>query len=192
LFQLKKYRRIRVQKNAHILLREDYHYYSVPYQYIGTRVKVIYTNSAVSVYYNSKLIASHVRNKKAYTYSSIAKHLPSHFKDYQDRSPAYYISWAGSKSPELQLIIEKILAQRQHPEQAYRICDGILHLSSKVDAEVMDKACRIAVQYQCYQYGFIKALIENGMTDQSIDQTTITSSNPKHKNIRGKSYYQNQ
>ena len=192
LFQLKKYRRLKVQKNAHILLSEDHHYYSVPYAHIGKRVKVIYTHSTVSVYFQAKLIATHVRNKKTYGYSSVAKHLPSHFQNYKDRSPAYYLSWAATQSPDLLLIIQKIFAQRKHPEQAYRTCDGIRHLARKVDTSVMNKACRIAVEYRCYQYGFIKTLIENGMTDQTLEQTTSTTCIPKHKNIRGKQYYQNQ
>jgi transposase len=192
LFQLKKYRRLRVQKNAHVLLTEDHHYYSVPYAYIGKRVKVIYTNSIVNVYFQSRLITSHARNKKAYGYSSIAEHLPSHFQDYKDRSPQFYLKWAKSLSPEVFLIIQKVLDQRKHPEQAYRICDGIKHLSYKVDPMVFQKACHIAVQYQCYQYGFIKALIENGMTNQDIDLSDGSISLPNHKNIRGRNYYQNQ
>jgi len=191
-FLLKKYRRITVQKNAHILLTEDHHYYSVPYAYIGKRARVIYTHNTVNVYFQSKLIASHVRNKKPYKYTTVAKHLPSHFQNYQDRSPDYYLKWAFSKGPDVVQIIEKILNQRKHPEQAYRTCDGIKHLSHKVDQDIFKNACRIAVEYGCYQYGFIKALIENGMTDQVLDLPKTSTPRPNHENIRGKDYYQNQ
>ena len=191
-FQLKKYRRLKVQKNAHVLLSEDHHYYSVPYAYIGKRTRVIYTHSTVSVYFQSKLIALHVRNKRAYKYTSVAEHLPSHFQNYKDRSPDYYLKWAAKKSPDVLLIIQKMLDRRKHPEQAYRSCDGMKHLVRKTDESIFNKACRIAVEYQCYQYGFIKTLIENGMTDQLLEQNTQSSSIPDHKNIRGKEYYQNQ
>ena len=191
-FQLKKYRRLKVQKNAHILLSEDHHYYSVPYAYIGKRTQVIYTHSTVSVYFQSKIIASHVRNKRPYGYTSVAEHLPSHFQNYKDRSPDYYLKWAATKNPDILLIIQKVLAQRKHPEQTYRTCDGIKHLAAKTNESVFNNACRIAVEYGCYQYGFIKTLIENGMTDQVLEHNTQTSAIADHKNIRGKQYYQNQ
>lgn len=192
LFQLKKYRRLKVQKNAHIMLSEDYHYYSVPYAYIGKKTRVIYTHSKVSVYFQTKLIASHVRNKRPYKYTTVAEHLPSHFQNYQDRSPDYYLSWAAAKGPDILLIIQKVLDQRKHPEQAYRSCDGIKYLARKADENVFNNACQIAVEYKCYQYTFIKALIENGMTDQVADQASGSPTLPDHKNIRGKNYYQNQ
>ena len=191
-FLVKKYRRLKVHKNAHILLSEDHHYYSVPYAYIGKITRVIYTHSTVCVYFQSKLIAAHVRNKRPYKYTSVANHLPSHFQNYQDRSPDYYLSWATGQGPDVLEIIHKVLDMRKHPEQAYRTCDGIKHLAKKVDTTIFKNACRIAVEYRCYQYGFIKALIENGMTDQIPDQSNSSSSRPNHINIRGKQYYQNQ
>lgn len=191
-FLVKKYRRITVQKNAHILLSEDHHYYSVPYAYIGKKTRVIYTHSTVDVYFNGQLVASHVRNKRPYAYTTVAKHLPSHFKNYQDRSPDYYLRWAATKGPDIVHIIQKVLDMRKHPEQAYRTCDGIKHLSNKVDSEIFKNACRIAVEYGCYQYGFIKTLIENGMTNQVLDESMVPVSRPDHQNIRGKNYYQNQ
>ena len=49
-FELKHYRELTVAKNNHIYLTEDKHYYSAPYIYIGSRVKVIYTRSMVRIY----------------------------------------------------------------------------------------------------------------------------------------------
>ncbi len=42
-YEIKYYRELKVAKNNHIQLTIDNHYYSVPYQWIGERVKVIYT-----------------------------------------------------------------------------------------------------------------------------------------------------
>ena len=130
--------------------------------------------------------------KGPYKYTTVAKHLPSHFQDYQNRSPDYYLSWAATKGADILLIIEKILAQRKHPEQAYKSCDGIKHLAHKTDEQIFSGACRIAVECQCYQYSFIKTLIENGMTQQVLESPSHATSIPEHKNIRGKKYYQNQ
>lgn len=192
-FEIKKYKRLKAQKNSHILLGEDNHFYSIPYAYIGKRVRVIYTNSIVSVYFNYIRIACHVRNRKDYFYSTKQEHLPSHYNDYKDRSPDYYRKWAASRSIPAQQVIDKILSARQHPEQAYRSCEGIKHLWRKAPKETFEQACIIACEYKCYQYTFIKALIENGMTTQELEEHTITKEvKQNHKNIRGKNYYQKQ
>lgn len=58
-----------VQRNYHIQLSEDHLYYSVPYSYVGKKVKVLYDNHTVEVYYEYSRIALHIRKStnKAYT-----------------------------------------------------------------------------------------------------------------------------
>jgi transposase len=197
-FELKKYRQLQVQKNSHIYLNEDKHYYSIPYAYIGKKTKVIYTNSLVSIYYKFVQVAVHQRNRKPHYYTTLQEHLPSHFNDYKDRSPDYYKKWAQNQSVATQEIIDKIFSSRLHPEQAYRTCDGIKHLAKKIDKNVFAKACQIAVAYQSYSYTFIKSLIENGMTNQELPDTDLCNNETKignvqdHENMRGSKYYQNQ
>lgn len=192
-FEIKKYKRLQVQKNSHILLGEDNHYYSIPYAYIGKRVQVVYTHSLVKVFFNYQSIACHARNRKEYYYTTVREHLPSHYNDYQQRSPEYYNKWASSQPGSVQEVIDKILTTRQHPEQAYRSCEGIKHLWRNTDKESFEKACMIACEYKCYQYSFIKALIENGMTHQEVQENVIPHTiKQNHQNIRGKQHYQNQ
>lgn len=50
-YELKKQALATVQKNGHIRLGEDAHYYSVPYKYIGKKVKVLHTSSLLEIYY---------------------------------------------------------------------------------------------------------------------------------------------
>ena len=38
-------------KNGHVCLRADKNYYSVPYRYIGEKVKLLYTDTRVEIYY---------------------------------------------------------------------------------------------------------------------------------------------
>ncbi|KAA6306966.1 hypothetical protein EZS27_041368 [termite gut metagenome] len=49
-YEIKKQALITVMKNGHIRLSEDAHYYSVPYQHIGKRVKLLYTSTSVEVF----------------------------------------------------------------------------------------------------------------------------------------------
>jgi len=64
-YELKKFLNVKVQFNYHIEVREDRHYYSVPWRYKGKRVTVIYTERIVEVYHNNLRIAFHPAGPQA-------------------------------------------------------------------------------------------------------------------------------
>ena len=43
-----------MQKNYHVILGEDWHQYSVPHEYIGKQVKIIYDTVEVEIYLGLK------------------------------------------------------------------------------------------------------------------------------------------
>lgn len=190
-FELKYYRELKVAKNNHVYLSQDKHYYSVPYAYIGKKVKLIYTRKMVYIYHKGKQIAVHIRNFSMGTYSTEKSHLCSTHKHYLDRSPAYYIARAQKASNDLYQLFELIFKQDKHPEQLYRTCDGLLSLhrkNSKLNPREFNKACQIAIKNKIYSYHFLANIINNKMTDYQDDQQQKPAL-PEHKNIRGKEYY---
>jgi len=187
-YEIKYYRELKVAKNNHIHLTCDKHYYSVPYPWIGERVKVIYTRSMVRIYARGKMIAIHPRNYTPGVYSTIREHLCSHHQHYLDRSPSYYIQQAEKKSKAMSQIIQLLFEGGRPPEQNYRTCDGLLNLHRKTDPEIFNKACEQAISCQCYSYRFILKIIEN-LKKHSPEQTHLNPL-PEHENIRGKNYYQ--
>jgi transposase len=186
-FELKYYRELTVAKNNHIYLTQDKHYYSVPYQYIGIKAKVIYTRSMVYIYSKGKQIAVHVRNYKKSGYTTTKEHLCSHHQHYLDRSPDYYLHRAATKSSEFYQLVQLVFGQNHHPEQLYRTCDGLFRLQSKTSPEAFKKACELAIEHQNYSYRFIINLLENKMID--FQQEEKEQPLPNHGNIRGKDYY---
>ena len=49
LYEMRKINQVSVMKNGHILLHEDQHYYSVPYELIGNKLKLQYSRSVVEI-----------------------------------------------------------------------------------------------------------------------------------------------
>lgn len=186
-FELKYYKELKVAKNNHIYLSDDKHYYSVPYAYTGVQVKVIYTRSMVRVYAKGEQIAVHTRDFKPGGYSTDKNHLCSHHKHYLDRSPGYYIEKAKARSEPLHQLVQLIFAQKRHPEQLYRTCDGLLSLERKTDPDTFKKACQIAIENQNYSYMFLQNILKNHMAHQQ--ETKPDQPLPGHTNIRGKEYY---
>jgi hypothetical protein len=76
-YELKDYANGTVHKNSHIYLSKDKHYYSAPYKYIGKKVRIVFSNSVVEIYYRQERIGIHTRVKSKYQYSTIDDHIPS-------------------------------------------------------------------------------------------------------------------
>jgi len=190
-YEMKETNIVTVMKNAHIQLHEDRHYYSVPYRYIGEKVKVRYTSKDVSIYLRGDRIAWHVRDKKAYKYTSLKEHLPSHHKFVSEWNPEKFIRWAEGIHPDVKTYIEGILSQQTYPEMLYRACVGVLSIDKKAGRERLVKACQMGTQMKTYNYGFISRIIRNG-TDKLVienDSAKMTSQLPVHENLRGADYY---
>ena len=68
-YEMRDYRRAKVQKMGYVYFSPDKHYYSVPYRFIGKQTLLnrkpwhgYYTKSMVEVYYNNERVATHMRN----------------------------------------------------------------------------------------------------------------------------------
>src|SRR5660398_259357 len=92
-------------------------------------------------------------------------------------------------SLKLKYIIQ-LLNARQHPEQTYRSCQGVLSFSARAGKERLNNACHRALQYGDYSYQTIRVILEKGLDRNVDDQQDIDLSMPPHLNIRGKHYYQ--
>lgn len=187
-YEIKYYKELKVAKNNHILLSIDKHYYSVPYRWIGEKVKVIYTRSMVRIYAKAEQIAIHTRNYAPYGYSTIKEHLCSHHQHYMDRSPAYYIDRAGKMTKELQQIVQLLFQGGRFPEQNYKTCDGFFNLYRKTSPEIFSRACNEALECKTYSYRFLMRIIEHMNKNPEIENPPAPL--PEHENIRGKEYYQ--
>jgi transposase len=185
-FEIKHYKEYTVAKNNHIQLGEDKHYYSVPFTYISTKVKVVYTRNLVTIYAKGNKIATHLRNYQKGGYTTDREHLCSAHNRYLDRSPGYYLSKARF-SKVLHTLFEHIFNQQKHPEQLYRTCEGLLNLCRKTNKDEFDKACQIAIDNHSYSYRFISNILKNKRTCET--QQTIDFPLPEHKNIRGAKEY---
>ena len=194
-FEIKHYREHKVSYNNHIYLGQDNHYYSVPYEYTGKQVKVIYTRKVVKIYFNRELIAEHPRSFSAGSYTTKAEHLCSHHQAYLQRSPEKYRQRALERNiPELTYIIDRIFCNGKHPEQNYRTCEGLFSLENKCDKELLIRAFKTAIDCDSESYRFIIRVIEqlklaarNGIEVEDSNQAFMPL--PRHENERRSSYY---
>ena len=186
-YELKKTLFITVMRNGHVCLHPDKHYYSVPYKFIGKKVKLLYSRRSVEIFYNYERIAIHKRLKSPYNYTTDKEHLASSHRFVSEWTPERFLNWAENIHEDVRLYILKILSRKQHPEQAYKSCVGVLGFAKKVGNERLIKACQRALGYGLYNYKTIQKILENGLEDLPDENEQLQM--PLHDNIRGEEYY---
>ena len=188
-YELKRKKVVTVMKNSHINLSEDKHYYSVPFKYVGKKVILLYNMNDVEVFYHYECIAKHRRSRKMFGYTTQEDHLASKHRFNTDWSPDKFIERAGFIGPDTKEYIAIVLTMKQHPEQAYKSCQGILSFAHKIGSERLNSACKRAAYYRDYSYKTIKTILERKLDLLPLDNEDGSSQMPDHGNIRGNAYY---
>lgn len=180
-----------VYKSSYIMLQEDKHYYTVPCELLGKRVKVAYNSKTVEVYYQMKHVASHKRDPTRGGRTTVVAHLPANIQFVNEFNLDKLISWATSIGKNTQEVITSIIDTMSHPDQARKSCMGILQMSKKVGRDRVEKACQRALYYHNYGYRVIKLILEKklDMEPLAMDPDLEGYRIGNHENIRGSSYY---
>jgi transposase len=182
----------KVQRNYHITLGEDSHHYSIPYQYIGKKVEVIYDIDDVEVYYQQQRIANHKRDFRKHQYTTVDEHMPTSHQYYNqikgyDRE--YFLEQSQKIGGNTVKAIERILEQKIFIQQTYNSCLGVLRLTDRYGHQRLEAACCRAIQGYKVTYKAIRNILESNL-DKDVGQTELPLQIPTHENIRGHQSYQ--
>jgi len=187
-YEIKEISMATVIMNGHVLLGKDKHYYSVPCQYIKKKVKLVYTSTTVEIYHKYNRIALHKRDSRHYYYTTNKDHLATTHQFITEWTPQRFINWAGKIDESVKEFIINILERKQHPEQSYKSCMGVLAFAKKVGNERLASACKRALEHQVYNYKIIQKILEKGLDKIDNDEPEDPEL-PFHDNIRGTNYY---
>ena len=191
-FVIKHTAMAKVQKNYHVILGEDYHQYSVPYQHIGKKVKLVYDSDVVEVYLGLQRIALHTRSYKKYGYTTLPEHMPEKHQKYHETKgwdADYFLAKAKATGASAVEITQRILESKTFIEQAYSACLGLIRLSEQYGEERFENACKRAVPASRVNYGMIANILKKGLDRQADDTLTLFPDIPDHENIRGPQAY---
>ena len=187
-YNLRYFRRAKVQKVSHIYLNADRNYYSVPHRYIGHHVEVQDKNDTVEVFYNFQRIAKHQRCFRPGNYATIADHMPSSHQVYNHWSPLYFEQRAQAVGPFTQQYIRQLIAQYSYPELGYKQAQGILALVKTHGATRVENACKRGLFHHKSSYQTIVNILKNKL-DTLEEEVQQTFHIPEHENLRDTSIY---
>jgi transposase len=186
-FEMRKQAMVTVMKNGHVCLHADKHYYSVPFNYIGKKIKLLYSKSKIEVYYKYALIATHARIKSPHNYTTETTHMASHHRYLTDWNPEKFVQQAHLIHSEVGFYIEQVILRKSHPEQAYKSCQGILSFGRRLGPDRLIKACRRAHEYGLYHFKIIESILLKNLDQYEKEEQALDM--PAHENIRGEDYY---
>ncbi|MGV7246716.1 IS21 family transposase [Caballeronia sp. M23-90] len=186
-YQYADWKVARVGPDYHVEL--DKHYYSVPYRFAREQVDVRHTASTVEIFLRGQRIAAHAKSNRVHFPTTVTAHMPANHQAATEWNPQRLLDWAGGIGPHTQAVIQHLLAGRQHPQQAYRACLGILRMGKSYGRDRLEAACRRAIDLKAPSYTFIASTLKNGLDRQPepvADQAELPLT---HANVRGPSYY---
>lgn len=190
-FTIKKVVVLTVQRNYHVQLTEDHRYYSVPYRYVGSKVKVLYDHRSVEVYLDGERIALHLRGSQHHrSYTTLEEHMPPHHRRMhliKGWNCEDLLKKAAEIGPSTKQAASLMLENSIYMEQNYKSCFGMLTLEKKYGALRLEAACERALRGPKVNYTLIKNILERSLDQQMI--TIDTPVLPPHDNIRGKDHY---
>jgi len=186
-YQIRYYKRVKVQKISHIYVGADKNYYSVPYRYVGQHVEVQYNASLVEIFFDGERIAHHRRSIKAGHYTTVADHMPSTHQAYSSWNPGWFDKLAERIGPHTRGYISRLMGQYTYPEIGYKQAQGILSLAKQVGSDRIERACERAATYHRANYSTIENIIKHQL--DLIVNDEVVEHIPEHANIRGASHY---
>jgi hypothetical protein len=176
-------RRCRVNIDYHIEFQQQHHY-SVLHQYVGERVDIHASERLMQIYFRQRQIASHPRSHQFGT-SIESGHMPTRHQKQQQWTPGRLMNWARDIGPDTLIWVSGRLDEREHPEQAYRVCLGLLNLSKGYPSPRLNASCRLANREGLNRLKHIKVILQSNR-DTLPEQLPLRAELPQyHENIRG-------
>lgn len=184
-YRFRHKKEVKLTGNYHIMVGKEKHQYSVPYQYVGQKIQVLWDMDTVEVYAGVERIALHQRHFTA-GYTTLDSHMPDNhlaYKHSKGYNAAYYQERAGEIGPHTSLAVNKILQAPKYVEHAYRSCQGVLSLQKKYGKERLENACRRIAGTGGVTYMMIKNILTNNLDKE--ESQPIVSSIPENDYVRG-------
>ena len=159
--------------------------YSVPYQYVGQMLTVIWDLDNVEVYSGSTRLCSHDRYG-LHQYSTKDEHMPPKHLEYKrskSYNAAYFLGQSDYIGPCTRHAVEMLLSRNRHVEQGYSSCQGLLSLNRRYGSERLENACRRLSGCTSITYTMIKNILEKNL-DKADNQEPV-SRMPLNDYVRG-------
>jgi len=185
-FELADWSKAKVNIDYHVAVEN--HFYSAPYQLIHQQLDVRLTAKTIELFQDGKRVAAHRRSFQPGHSTTDEGHRPKSHQRYLAWTPSRILEWVKTIGPECVKVVEKIMADRPHPEQGFRSALGIIRLGKAVGHERLEAACRRALHFGTCSFTSVNSILQHNLETRPLEQELPLPS-PVHENLRGSPYY---
>ncbi|MFC1476542.1 IS21 family transposase [Fibrobacterota bacterium] len=177
-----------VGKNYHVRYKD--HFYSVPFEYVGKRVKIRRCGGMVEINYQNQCLSRHLFSTRKYGYTTKSEHMPKAHQFVKGLTPGWIISQASEIGPKTVEVISTIMRRSEHIQQGFNAALGVLRLAKAYTKERLEAACERCVFYHTENYRSLKSVLQNNLDKQPIRKKSKEDSVEQlnvftHENVRG-------
>jgi len=173
---------VKVNIDYHVQYQK--HHYSVPHHYVGEALELHASDTLITLYFRDNAVATHARKHRPGMTTEPA-HMPKRHQQHQQWTPGRLKTWAHAIGADTLRWVTTQLETKAHPEQAYRVCLGLLNLSRTYPHARLEAACRIANRAGLVRLKQIRSILQSNR-DQLPEALDLETELPQdHENIRG-------
>jgi transposase len=180
-YEFARWKNARVSIDYHVAF--EGHYYSVPHTLVGQEVQIRATERMLEIFHRSQQVAIHPLSSLQGRFSTSADHMPSHHRFVLNQDSDFFLREAAKIGPQTAAFMTAVLRSRSFPQQAFRICLGILALTHKYLPAHLETACQRLLSAKLLTYKDLKSELEHLTRDLPIQPL------PAHEHVRGDTYY---
>lgn len=160
-------------------------FYSVPYQLIGSRVKIHFNAEDIEVYQGDALVCVHATKAGKALATSDPFHRPPHKMASLEAEENLHLFRAKVVGHSFLRLIEKLLLK--HEPATIKRVRGMMSLSKTFNHLIVNEAAGIALSRYNTGYHLVKALCESIRDGETIKEDALLI---EHEHIRSLSEYQ--
>jgi transposase len=155
-FELSEWRHAKVHPDCHIQVEKNF--YSVPFVYVGQKVRVRLTEKIVEVFSeDSQCLTAHPRLRDIGQFSTYDFHYPEKKLSVARFEVRHAQQQAKQLGPHVEKLVDELFSG-SHPLRHLRRVQGILRLSKRypITPEALDHACQRALTFHKTRLSYIK------------------------------------
>lgn len=187
-FDLSEWAQARVNIDYHITF--DGSLYSVPYNLVHEQVEIRSTATTIEILHKGARVASHLRSRVRGQAVTNHEHRPQSHKAHLEWTPSRILHWGEKSGPFTAKLLERIMADKPHPEAGYRACLGVIRLAKQYSTARMEAAAERALRTGACRLRSVESILRNSLDRVPLAKATEPVPPPDHDNIRGAEYFE--
>jgi len=147
--------------------------YSAPYLWVGETLWLRATPSAMQIYRDHEMVATHPRLTRPGSRSSVDDHMPPEALAYKRQNPPWCREQAEKVGVACEALIEQLFADRVL--ENLRAAQGVIRLGQRYGAQRLEAACQRALAFGNPRYRSVKMILEKGLDQVAMAETAFDS-----------------